>query len=91
MLSYIPPNLCIVFLIPYGEICHGACGIAIMNMILMGDLLDECVSWVAALQKYVYINLFLSRRTSSVKDKITVVIFVEFFSLYVQSVYYALI
>jgi len=52
---------------------------------------DECVPWVAALQKYVYMDLCLSRLTSLVKYNVAEVIFVELFSSHVQSVFYALI
>ena len=61
------------------------------HIFLMDGLMDDCVSWVAALQNYVYMDLFLRRLTSLVKDKVTVDIFIEFFSLYVQSIFCALI
>ena len=37
-----PPNLYIFFLIPYGEICYGVCGIVIANIFLVGGLTFWC-------------------------------------------------
>jgi len=79
------------FLIPYVECGYGDCGIVIVNIILMGGLTAECVSSVTAVQKYVYVDFCLSRLTNWVKYEVAEVTFVEFFSLYVQSVFCALI